>query len=98
MIIIISALIQVSFFLFRLSEYVDWSLTEFPISTLVDGKAFPSFTALQLDLVDANGENIVDDSNNKFTYLPFIDPQCILNVDSSIQVANTTIRPGSSEV
>ncbi len=81
-------------FVLRLSEYVEWSLSEFPISELVDGDSFPSYRALNIDLADNNGDDIETDEAKpqKFKYLPFVNPQCVTMINSSIKVANTTIR------
>ncbi|XP_064396523.1 anoctamin-7-like isoform X2 [Halichondria panicea] len=82
----------------RLSEYVEWSLSEFPITQLVDGDAFPSYNALNIDLADHNGDDI--ESNDaeplKFKYLPFVDQDCVRMINSSVRIANTTVRPGSN--
>lgn len=79
----------------RLSEYMDWSLSEFNVTSLVDGDSFPSYAALDLDLVDMDGEDIQNSAGISYIYLPFIEPECIQMVNSSIEVANTTLPDGS---
>ena len=73
---------------------MEWSLSEFPISELVDGDSFPSYRALNIDLADINGDDIetIEADPQKFKYLPFVDPICVKNINGSIKVANTTIR------
>ena len=62
----------------RSSGYVDWSLSAFQIINLIDGDAFPGFSAHQLQLYDQNGDIIVDSENNDYLYLPFINLTCVL--------------------
>ena len=61
-----------------LSGYVDWSLSSFNVSSLLDGRAFPAFDAQELLLF--NGSNPVPDASDNdenFLYLPFVDFACL---------------------
>ncbi len=83
----------------RLNEYVEWSLTEFSVDSLIDGIAFPSYSALLLDLADNKGKDVlntnVTNADQEYKYLPFIDHECLQMVNSSILVANTTTTDNS---
>ena len=57
----------------RLTGYVEWSLSNFSLNELVDGRAFPAFTAQELPLY------IDGDEQEDLLYLPFIDFDCISN-------------------
>ena len=66
-----------------LSGYANWSSTEFLVGDLVDGSAFPVYSAQRLVLVNADGTDVVYKNGTKINeddpplYLPFIDFPCI---------------------
>ena len=66
-----------------LSGYANWSTTSFSVNVLVDGEAFPAYTAQSLEYFSDDGElaEIVANNANGNTalYLPFIDIQCVMN-------------------
>ena len=70
-----------------LSGYANWSSTSFLVSTLVDGEAFPAFTAQSLEYLSDDGEPaeiIMNGTRGDVAlYLPFIDMECIENMDRS---------------
>ena len=64
-----------------LSGYANWSSTSFLVSTLVDGEAFPAFTAQSLEFLSDDGEpvEIVNGTRDGVPlYLPFIDMECVI--------------------
>lgn len=69
-----------------LSGYVNWSSTEFLVDDLVDGSAFPVYSAQRLVLVNDDGTDVRRYANGTKLnedvtplYLPFIDFDCIMN-------------------
>ena len=69
-----------------LSGYVNWSSTEFLVDDLVDGSAFPVYSAQRLVLVNddgtdvrkvENGRKVPIDEDDPPLYLPFINFTCI---------------------
>ena len=69
-----------------LSGYVNWSSTEFLVDDLVDGSAFPVYSAQRLVLVNDDGTDVRRYANRTEIneddpplYLPFIDFDCIMN-------------------
>lgn len=66
-----------------LSGYVNWSTTEFLVGDLVDGSAFPVYSAQRLVLVNDDGTDVVREDGKEIDeddpplYLPFINFPCI---------------------
>jgi hypothetical protein len=65
-----------------LSGYANWSTTSYEVDVLVDGSAFPAFTAQSLKFVNDDGSavEVVDGpggDGNLPLYLPFINFTCI---------------------
>ena len=71
----------------RLSGYVDWSLANFTVDKLLDGEAFPAFSAHELQVYDRDGEVIEVESSvfssNFAVFVPFVDWDCLVNVNVS---------------
>ena len=61
----------------RLSGFLDWSLTNFTIDKLVDGQAFPAFTAHELQIYLKEGDEKFEIGNEDVLYLPFINLSCL---------------------
>ena len=80
-----------------LSGYARWSTTAFNISDLLDGFAFPAYTAQELEYVSDDGDSVHIISNNGSRgtplYLPFINFTCLQeNVDNCSEILFTTVR------
>ena len=75
-----------------LSGYANWSTTSFSVNVLVDGEAFPAYTAQSLEYFSDNGEpaEIVANGQNGDTalYLPFIDIQCVEDRNPNCSLKN----------
>ena len=56
---------------------MNWSLSEFPVSSLVDGEAFPAYSVLDLGLFDADGDKLQTENGTDYIYLPFVDYECL---------------------
>ncbi len=78
---------QFDFDLKPLSGYVNWSLSDFPIEDLVDGRAFPAMNAQELVLYDDDGDEVTDDGED-LLYLPWINFTCI-EEESGVAVTTT---------
>ena len=80
----------------RASGYVDWSLSTYRVANLLDGEAFPGFTAHSLQLYDSLG-NRIQSNGNDLLYLPFIDFECLRNRINSTLLSSignfTTVTP-----
>ena len=59
------------------SDYLEWSLSSFKVDSLIDGRAFPAFTAHKLLIYDLNGQKILDELGDELLYLPYIDFECV---------------------
>lgn len=71
-----------------LSGYANWSSTEFLVTDLVDGSAFPVYSAQSLELTNEDGTDVRKD--NPPLYLPFIDFDCILD---NFNAGNCSVAP-----
>ena len=65
-----------------LSGYANWSSTAFEVRDLVDGRAFPAYSAQSLEFLNADGSEVTVISGDKGDdtsplYLPFIDFACL---------------------
>ena len=68
-----------------LSGYANWSSTPFRLADLVDGSAFPSYSAQSLEIFNPDGSEIenVFLAQERYTgsspplYLPFVDFDCL---------------------
>ncbi len=60
-----------------LSGYVNWSLSNFPIEDLVDGRAFPAMNAQELPLYDDDGDEVTNADGDTLLYLPWINTDCL---------------------
>jgi hypothetical protein len=65
-----------------LSGYANWSSTAFEVLDLVDGRAFPAYSAQSLEFLNADGSEVTVISGDKGDdtsplYLPFIDFACL---------------------
>lgn len=62
-----------------LSGYANWSHSVFPVSILINGGAFPAFTAQSLEIFDDDGDDVngTYGSGNPPLYLPFINFTCL---------------------
>ena len=62
-----------------LSGYANWSTTSFRIDDLVDGSAFPAYSAQELDYENEDGTEVQSNATRDSTplYLPFIDFDCL---------------------
>jgi hypothetical protein len=75
----------------RLSGFVDWSLSDFNVNKLLDGKAFPAFSAHELQVYDMDGEVIEGESAGDTTfaaYVPYVDFNCLMDRASDRDAAN----------
>ena len=84
-----------------LSGYVNWSLSEFPVEVLLDGNAFPAFTAHELPLYDDNGDEVMGADDSPLLYLPWIDFDCLMeqNIGSTeVTTKNITLKGEIVEV
>ena len=61
---------------------MDWSLAKFTVNKLLDGRAFPSFRAHELQLYNTAGEILGNDTSDAL-YLPYINFNCIVAQDPS---------------
>lgn len=66
----------------RLSGYVDWSLANFTLDKLIDGSAFPAFSAHELTLYNSDG-NEIENGDDKYMYVPFVNFDCLQNMSST---------------
>lgn len=81
-----------------LSGYANWSSTVFEVSDLIDGSAFPAYSAQSLELLNGDGSTAsvirgdVKD-NSPPLYLPFINFECLTNNfgNSNCTVNTTTV-------
>ena len=87
-----------------LSGYVNWSQSVFDIKVLVDGFAFPSYTAQELVYVNDDGTEVKSNAGTPL-YLPFINFTCLeknINISNCdrIELTNITVITynGSIEV
>lgn len=80
----------------RLSGFIDWSLTNFTLDKLVDGRTFPAFTAHELQLYNNNGDIIQMPPNlttnnppatSDILYLPYVNFDCLAEMFDSIERA-----------
>lgn len=64
-----------------LSGYANWSTTSFEIGDLVDGSAFPAYSAQELDYENEDGSEVQSNATGDSTplYLPFIDFTCLID-------------------
>ena len=64
-----------------LSGYANWSSTVFEVNDLVDGRAFPAYSAQSLEFVNADGSEVEVISGamdgTPILYLPFINFTCL---------------------
>ncbi len=60
-----------------LSGYIQWSVSPFPLSALLDGQAFPAYSAHALVMYDDRGNIITNENEESILYLPFIDFECL---------------------
>ncbi len=60
-----------------LSGYIQWSVSPFPLSALLDGQAFPAYSAHALVMYDDRGNKITNKNGEPILYLPFIDFECL---------------------
>lgn len=74
-----------------LSGYANWSTTVYPVDELVDGEAFPAFTAQSLEYVNDDGSEITVDSQTPL-YLPYINFECLKNSTNCNGIPITTIN------
>ena len=74
-----------------LSGYANWSTTVYPVDELVDGEAFPAFTAQSLEYVNDDGSEITVDSQTPL-YLPYINFECLMNSTNCNGIPITTIN------
>lgn len=68
-----------------LEGFVNWSLSEFKVGQLVDGEAFPAYSALDLNLRNADGDRVRTGSTN-YIYMPFVDYDCLRTNAPDIQL------------
>ena len=67
-----------------LSGYANWSTTSFSVGVLVDGEAFPAFSAQSLELVNDDGSEI----SGTPLYLPYINFSCIIEYSNNCSFAD----------
>ena len=60
-----------------LSGYIQWSTSPFALSRLLDGQAFPAYSAQALEMYDDSGNEVTNDNGESILYLPFIDFECL---------------------
>ena len=80
-----------------LSGYANWSTTEFSLDDLLDGDAFPAYSAQSLEYQNPDGsevEVISGDSRGTPLYLPFVNFACldIMAPDNNCTFETTIIR------
>ena len=71
-----------------LSGYIQWSLSPFPVSSLLDGHAFPAYSTHALSMYDDSGNIITNEHGEPILYLPFIDFECLY--DAVIENVSTS--------
>lgn len=73
---------------------MDWSLTNFTVDKLLDGDAFPAFSAHELQVYDRNGDVIEIGESSLFgggnfgVFAPFIDWECVLQTTENATLRN----------
>lgn len=60
---------------------MDWTLSDFTVVKLLDGSAFPAFSAQELQLYDINGDIITGRNGSNALYLPYVDFDCLVRMD-----------------
>ena len=66
-----------------LSGYIQWSVSPFPVNSLLDGQAFPAYSTHALVMYDDNGNKIANANGKPILYLPFIDFECLYDAVTS---------------
>ena len=78
-----------------LSGYANWSTTSFLVNALVDGEAFPAYSAQSLEFLSDNGEpvEILNRTRDEVAlYLPFIDVTCVKMMSSCADGNTVEVR------
>jgi hypothetical protein len=78
-----------------LSGYANWSTTSFSVNALVDGEAFPAYSAQSLEFLSDNGEpvEILNRTRDEVAlYLPFIDVTCVKMMSSCADGNTVEVR------
>jgi hypothetical protein len=80
-----------------LSGYANWSSTAFEVLDLVDGRAFPAYSAQSLEFLNADGSEVTvifreEGDDTSPLYLPFINFTCLSDMKEKCSAQTTTVE------